>query len=93
MVEDLKEDTVGEETMVPTQEEMEEIALQAIGKMTLQEIIEDAIQALVEVYKARPQSYEYDAAHYNDEVTREGTPFMDLVQYLKDIKADEPSRT
>ena len=70
----------------PSQESMEEVALQALGRMTLQEIIEDATQALVEVYKARPQSYAYDAAHYHDEDVTRTTPFMDLIQYLIDSR-------
>ena len=75
-----------------SQEDMEEVALRALGRMTLQDLIDDSVLALVEVYTARPQSYFYDAAHYNDEDREQPSPFMDLIQYLKDVREDESPR-
>ena len=72
-----------------TQEDMEEVALRALGRMTLQEVIDDSVAALIEVYKARPESYVYDAVHYNDADREQPSPFMDLIQYLKDVREDE----
>ena len=77
---------------IPSLEAMEEVALRALGRMTLQDLIDDSVLALVEVYTARPQSYFYDAAHYNDEDREQPSPFMDLIQYLKDVREDESPR-
>jgi hypothetical protein len=71
---------------------MEEVALRALGRMTLQELIDDSVSALVEVYIARPESYLYDAMHYSDADRDQPSPFMDLVQYLKDVRKDESPR-
>lgn len=76
----------------PTEEEMEEVALRAIGRMTLQELINDSISALVEVYTARPESFQYDADHYDDEDASTPNPFLDLIKYLQDVRNDEHSR-
>ena len=86
-----EEEPIEEDTSI-TQEDMEEVALRAIGRMTLQDLIEDSVAALVEVYRARPESYVYDAVHYNDADREQPSPFMDLVQYLKDIREDESPR-
>ena len=75
-----------------TQEDMEEVALRALGRVPLQDLINDSVSALVEVYKARPESYAYDAAHYNDEDREQPSPYMDLIQYLKDVREDESPR-
>ena len=80
------------DSATPTIEDMEEVALRALGRMSLQDLIDDSVLALVEVYTARPQSYFYDAAHYNDEDREQPSPFMDLIQYLKDVREDESPR-
>jgi len=95
-IEDIDETEVvedGDEEVNPTQEDMEDVALRAIGRMTVQEFLEDSISALVEVYKARPESYTYDAAHYDDEDVETPNPFMDLIKYLQDVKENESPRT
>jgi len=91
-VEELIEEPVEEEDISITQEDMEEVALRALGRMTLQELIDDSVSALVEVYIARPESYLYDAMHYSDADRDQPSPFMDLVQYLKDVRKDESPR-
>ena len=91
-LEDTDELLLEHEDTPPTQENMEEVALRAIGRMTLQEFIEDSISALVEVYKARPESYHFDAAHYDDEDVHTPTPFMDLIKYLQEVGNDESTR-
>jgi len=92
-VEELIEEPVEEEEDISiTQEDMEEVALRALGRMTLQELIDDSVSALVEVYIARPESYLYDAMHYSDADRDQPSPFMDLVQYLKDVRKDESPR-
>ena len=91
-IEEPIEEAPVEEDIPITQEDMEEVALRAIGRMTLQELIDDSVAALVEVYTARPESYVYDAVHYNDADRDQPSPFMDLVQYLKDVREDESPR-
>ena len=93
MVEDIQEEeSPQEDNSDITQDDMEEVALRALGRITLQELINDSIAALVEVYKARPGSYAYDASHYDDEDVETLNPFMDLVQYLKELKVNESDR-
>ena len=77
---------------IPNLEDMEEVALRALGRIPLQELINDSVAALVEVYKARPESYYYDASHYDDEDVENPNPFMDLIQYLKEIHSVESDR-
>jgi len=91
-IEEPVEEPVEEEDISITQEDMEEVALRALGRMTLQELIDDSVSALVEVYIARPESYLYDAMHYSDADRDQPSPFMDLVQYLKDVRKDESPR-
>ena len=94
MVENIQEaeESSQEDDIDITQDDMEEVALRALGRMSLQELIDDSVSALVEVYKARPESYAYDAAHYNDEDREQPSPYMDLIQYLKDVREDESPR-
>jgi len=91
-IEEPVEELIEEEDISITQEDMEEVALRALGRMTLQELIDDSVSALVEVYTARPESYLYDAMHYDDADRNQPSPFMDLVQYLKDVRKDESPR-
>ena len=93
MVEDIQEEESPQEDYPDiTHDDMEEVALRALGRMSLQELIDDSVSALVEVYRARPESYAYDAAHYNDVDREQPSPFMDLIQYLKDVGEDESPR-
>jgi len=92
LAEEPVEELAEEEDISITQEDMEEVALRALGRMTLQELIDDSVSALVEVYTARPESYLYDAMHYNDADRNQPSPFMDLIQYLKDVREDESPR-
>ena len=75
-----------------TQEDMEEVALRALGRVPLQDLINDSVSALVEVYKARPESYAYDASHYDDDDVETPNPFMDLIQYLREVQPVESDR-
>ena len=43
---------------LPTEEELQDVALNAIGKIPLQDLINDAVSALVEVYKAKIEIYQ-----------------------------------
>lgn len=70
---------------VPSEERMQDIALNAIGKIPLQDLINDAVSALVEVYKARPEICLLDISNYENYPPLIANPFMDLVSYLKEL--------
>tara|TARA_R110002020_G_C16190285_1_gene765466 strand:- start:124 stop:405 length:282 start_codon:yes stop_codon:yes gene_type:complete len=74
----------------PTEEEYEEVALFAIGRLRVQDLIDDAVKALVVLYKSRPESYEYDkqanrAYNEDQDVDYLESPFMDLIAHLLEV--------
>ena len=71
-----------------SQERMEQVALGAIGKIPLQDLINDAVSAMIEVYKARPQIYQIDLDEFDESFEPQANPFSDLVLYLKEINQD-----
>ena len=73
---------------LPTEEELQDVALNAIGKIPLQDFINDAVSALVEVYKAKIEIYQLDVANYNNYPPLLANPFMDLVSYLKEVRRE-----
>ena len=79
------------DSAVPTIEDMEEVALSAVGRISVQDLIDDSVSALVEVYKARPESYYFDARHYDDANANTPSPFLDLIQYLREVNPDNYS--
>ena len=80
------------DAVMPTIEDMEEVALSAVGRMSIQDLIDDSVLALVEVYKARPDSYYFDARHYDDANQNTPSPFLDLIQYLREVNPDTYSQ-
>jgi len=66
-------------------ERMSEVALGAIGKIALQDLINDAVLALVELYKAKPEIYRIDTDEYTETSEVQASPFSDLVAYLQEI--------
>ena len=72
--------------ILPSEERMQDIALNAIGKIPLQDLINDAVSALVEVYKAKPSVFQSDVDNYEYDPPQVGNPFMDLVSYLKEVR-------
>jgi len=46
-VEEVEEEVL--DSVVPTIEDMEEVALSAVGRISIQDLIDDSVQALVEV--------------------------------------------
>ena len=89
-----------EDYEVPSQEEpepeiesqdlemLQDIALNAIGKIPLQDLINDAVSALVEVYKAKPHVLELDIENYEHYPPLLSNPFSDLVTYLREIQSN-----
>ncbi len=72
-------------------ERMTEIALGAIGKIPLQDLINDAVLALIELYKAKPEIYQIDTDQYEAIVEVEANPFTDIVAYLQEINTPTES--
>tara|TARA_Y100000310_G_scaffold156799_1_gene156214 strand:+ start:26 stop:367 length:342 start_codon:yes stop_codon:yes gene_type:complete len=70
---------------LPSEERMQDIALNAIGKIPLQDLINDAVSALLEVYRAKPEICQLDIGNYNNYPPLIANPFMDLVDYLKEL--------
>lgn len=70
---------------LPSEERMQDIALNAIGKIPLQDLINDAVSALIEVYRAKPEICQLDIGNYDNYPPLIANPFMDLVAYLKEL--------
>jgi len=70
---------------LPSEERMQDIALNAIGKIPLQDLINDSVSALIEVYKAKPEICQLDIGNYDNYPPLIANPFMDLVAYLKEL--------
>ena len=68
----------------PSDEVYQEVALNAIGKIALQDLINDVVSALVEFYKAQPDIFQLDVD--NSENYYPSTSVMDLVSYLKEVR-------
>jgi hypothetical protein len=71
--------------ILPSEERMQDIALVAIGKIPLQDLINDAVSALIEVYKAKPEICQLDIGNYDNYPPLVANPFMDLVAYLREL--------
>ena len=70
---------------LPSEERMQDIALNALGKIPLQDFINDSVSALIEVYKAKPEICQLDIGNYDNYPPLIANPFMDLVAYLKEL--------
>ena len=71
--------------ILPSEERMQDIALNAIGKIPLQDLINDAVSALVVVFNAKPEICQLDIGNYNNYPPLVANPFMDLVAYLQEL--------
>ena len=74
-----------------SEERMTEVALGAIGKIPLQDLINDAVLALIELYKAKPEIYQIDTDQYEATIEVEANPFTDIVAYLQEINTPTES--
>jgi len=81
----VKEYEVPPQFTLPSEERLQDIALNAIGKIPLQDLINDAVSALVEVYKAKPEICQLDINNYENYPPLVANPFMDLVAFLKEL--------
>ena len=73
---------------IPDDEVLQDVALNAIGKIPLQDLINDAVSALVELYKIKPEILQLDVDNYEHYPPLVANPFMDLVNYLKEIQRE-----
>ena len=85
---DVEEYEVPQELQLPNEEVLQDVALNAIGKIPMQDFINDAVQALVEVYKARPEIFQLDVDNYDNYPPLVANPFMDLVNYLRELNRE-----
>ena len=70
-----------------SEERMTEVALGAIGKIPLQELINAAVSILVEVYKAKPEVYRIDTEEYEELPELQSNPLSDVAVYLQEINS------
>tara|TARA_R110002020_G_scaffold97182_2_gene232092 strand:- start:501 stop:827 length:327 start_codon:yes stop_codon:yes gene_type:complete len=77
-----------QEVEVPTEEILQDVALNAIGKIPMQDFINDAVQALVEVYKMKPEIFQLDVDNYDSYPPLVANPFTDLVTYLRELNRE-----
>ena len=68
-----------------SEERMTELALGAIGKIPLQELINDSVSILIEMYKAKPETYLIDLEEHEEEVELRSNPLSDVAVYLQEI--------
>ena len=69
----------------PSEDTYQDVALNAIGKIPLQDLINDAVSALVEVYKAKPAIFQLDVDNYENYPPLIANPLIDLVSYLREV--------
>ena len=71
-----------------TDDMLQDVALNAIGKIPLQDFINDAVSALVVLYKAKPDIFNLDVENYYNYPPLLANPFMDLVSYLQELNRE-----
>ena len=57
--------------------------------MEVQDLLSDAFNSLVEVYSVSPLHFQNDSHLYNTKHSRYKGPFMELVNYFKEVIIDE----
>lgn len=72
-----------------TEENMVTLAQEMICRMEVQDLLSDAFNSLVEVYRVSPLHFQNDTHLYNTNNSRYKGPFMELVDYFKDTITNE----
>lgn len=72
-----------------TEENMVTLAQEMICRMEVQDLLSDAFNSLVEVYRVSPLHFQSDSNLYATNQGRYKGPFMDLVDYFKDTIINE----
>ena len=63
------------------EEDMANVALNAISKLSISNLFDGITLVLIELYKVRPESYEYDSHNYEE--PNAISPFVDLARYIR----------
>ena len=72
-----------------TEKNMVALAQEMICRMEVQDLLSDAFNSLVEVYRVSPLHFQNDSNLYRNNHTRYKGPFMELVDYFKEVIIDE----
>ena len=72
-----------------TEENMVTLAQEMICRMEVQDLLSDAFNSLVEVYRVSPLHFQNDSALYTTNHSKYKGPFMDLIDYFKDVIVEE----
>ena len=72
-----------------TEENMVTLAQEMICRMEVQDLLSDAFNSLVEVYRVSPLHFQNDSSLYGTNYTRYKGPFMDLVDYFKETIVED----
>ena len=77
------------DTMQYTEQNMLTLAQDMICRMEVQDLLNDAFNSLVEVYRVSPLHFQNDVALYATNQSKYTGPFMDLIDYFKDVIVEE----
>ena len=69
------------------EEDMANVALNAISKLSISSLFDGITEVLIELYKVRPESYEYDSRTYEE--SNAISPFVDLAKYIRGDQEDD----
>ena len=72
-----------------TEENMIALAQDMICRMEVQHLLNDAFNSLVEVYRVSPLHFQNDSVLYATSQSKYRGPFMDLIDYFKDVIIEE----
>ena len=72
-----------------TDDNMILLAQDMICRMEVQDLLNDAFNSLLEVYRISPLHFQNDSNLYGTQHTKYKGPFMELVDYFKEVIVEE----
>ena len=72
-----------------TEDNIELVAEAMIRRMEVQDLLSDAFNSLVEIYRVSPEHFINDSIMYETNDVKYKGPFMELIDYFKDVIIDE----
>ena len=72
-----------------TDENMLTVAQEMICRMEVQDLLNDSFNSLVEIYRVSPLHFQNDSQLYSTKHTKYRGPFMELVDYFKEVIVEE----
>jgi hypothetical protein len=72
-----------------TEDNIELVAEAMIRRMEVQDLLSDAFNSLVEIYRVSPEHFISDSITYETDDVKYIGPFMGLIDYFKDVIIDE----